>query len=205
MQAPYRTKMRDSMVMIASRIVNEEGLAAVQARRISQEAGCAVGTLYNVFGGLDYLIIEANAATLATLGEALAKADAASGNPAAPLAQRLLALANAYLRFANDNSKAWRAVFEHHMTPGTEVPAWYRERQGGLFALIESLLKDVVADPAARGSAARALFSAVHGIVAISLDQKLGDFDLAEAERQVQFVVKSVANGLTGPSTITTN
>lgn len=205
MQAPYRTKMRDSMVMIASRIVNEEGLAAVQARRISQEAGCAVGTLYNVFGGLDYLIIEANAATLATLGEALAKADAASGNPAAPLAQRLLALANAYLRFANDNSKAWRAVFEHHMTPGTEVPAWYRERQGGLFALIESLLKDVVADRAERGSAARALFSAVHGIVAISLDQKLGDFDLAEAERQVQFVVRSVANGLTGPSTITTN
>ncbi|MEQ1615200.1 MAG: TetR/AcrR family transcriptional regulator, partial [Hyphomicrobiaceae bacterium] len=205
MQAPYRTKMRDSMVMIASRIVNEEGLAAVQARRISQEAGCAVGTLYNVFGGLDYLIIEANAATLATLGEALARADAASGNPAAPLAQRLLALANAYLRFANDNSKAWRAVFEHHMTPGTEVPAWYRERQGGLFALIESLLKDVVADRATRGSAARALFSAVHGIVAISLDQKLGDFDLAEAERQVQFVVKSVANGLTGPSTITTN
>lgn len=205
-QAPYRTKMRDSMVAIASRIVNEEGLAAVQARRISQEAGCAVGTLYNVFGGLDFLIIEANAMTLATLGETLAKANADAANSETPaLGDRLLALALGYLKFADANSRAWRAVFEHHMTPGTDVPTWYRERQGGLFALIEALLSKVIADPSARSSAARAMFSAVHGIVAISLDEKLGAFDLAEAERQVRFVVKSVADGLAGPSTATTN
>ncbi len=202
-QPPYRTKMRDAMVAIASRIVRDEGLAAVQARRISQEAGCAVGTLYNVFGGLDFLIIEANAETLTALGKTLAEADArvASGT----IGDRLLALAIAYLRFANDHNKAWRAVFEHHMTPGTEVPTWYRERQSGLFALIESILGKVMPDPIARGSAARALFSAVHGIVAISLDHKLGDFDLAEAERQVQFVVKSVADGLVGASRSDTN
>jgi AcrR family transcriptional regulator len=203
-QASYRTKMRDSMIVIASRIVTEEGLPAVQARRISQEAGCAVGTLYNVFGGLDFLIIEANAVTLAALGETLAKADGEAAAGPSSSADRLMALALAYLSFANGNSMAWRAVFEHHMTPGTDVPAWYRERQGGLFALIEAQLVKVIADPAERGSAARALFSAVHGIVAISLDHKLGDFDLTEAERQVRFIVKSVAGGLVGPATATT-
>lgn len=196
--APYRSKMHDSMVAIASRIMTTEGLAAVQARRVSQEAGCAVGTLYNVFGGLDFLIIEANAATLDRLGESLAAADAKAQASQAAFGDRLLALALQYLRFANDNSNAWHALFEHHMTPGTEVPAWYRERQNGLFALIEAILTDVIADTTDRSSAARALFSAVHGIVAISLDQKLGNFDLAEAERQVQFVVKSIADGLVG-------
>jgi AcrR family transcriptional regulator len=193
-QAPYRTKMRDSMVAIASRIVAVEGLAALQARRIALEAGCAVGTLYNVFGGLDFLIIEANATTLDELGAVLAKADVATA--AGSNADRLLALALAYLGFANDNSNAWRAVFEHHMSPGTEVPAWYRERQGRLFGMVEAILQSTIADPVARSSSARALFSAVHGIVTIALDRKLGDFDLEEARRQVTFVVKAVAAGL---------
>jgi AcrR family transcriptional regulator len=197
-QAPYRTKMRDSMVTIASRIVAEEGLGALQARRISQEAGCAVGTLYNVFGGLDFLIIEANARTLDALGETLAAADRAAAK--GETADRLLALALAYLDFATKHSKAWRAVFEHHMSPGSDVPDWYRVRQGGLFGLVETILQPVIADAPERSSAARALFSAVHGIVTIALDRKLAEFDYAEAARQVRFVVRSVAMGLPTPS-----
>ncbi len=201
--APYRTQMRDSMVEIASRIVGSEGLAALQARRISQEAGCAVGTLYNIFGGLDMLIVEANATTLAALGRALT--EAGERVMAKPIGDRLLALALAYLQFATDHSHAWHAVFEHHMAPGNDVPAWYRDRQRDLFALVETILVDVVDDTDERTSAARALFSAAHGIVAISLDQKLGDFNLAEAQRQIKFVVKSVADGLTGTSLATKN
>ena len=193
-KAPYRTKMRESMVAIASRIVGEEGLAAVQARRVAQEAGCAVGTLYNVFGGLDHLIVEANANTLDALGDGLAKADAAAA--AGTVADRLLALALAYLEFAVANNKAWRALFEHHMAPGSEVPAWYRDRQSGLFGRVEAILEPLITEKGARSSAARALFSAVHGIVSISLDQKLGDFDRTESDRQVRFVVKSIADGL---------
>lgn len=193
-EAPYRTKMRDSMIAIALRLLRDEGLAAVQARRIAQEAGCAVGTLYNVFGGLDQLIIEANALTLEDLGEALTRADAVTFDR--PAGDRLLALALAYLHFATEHSRAWRGVFEHQMVAGADVPAWYRERQATLFGRVEAILAGAIDDPRARQSAARALFSAVHGIVALSLDRKLGDFDPQEAERQVRFVVKAVADGL---------
>ena len=196
-QAPYRQKMRDDMLAIANRIVAAEGLAALQARRIALEAKCAVGTLYNVFGGLDYLIIEANACTLDGLGAELAQANqiAATGT----VADRLLALALAYLGFANKNTRAWRAIFEHQMSPNSEVPDWYRQRQGTLFGLVEDILDRVDPNPAVRISNARALFSAVHGIVAISLDSKLGDFDYAEAERQVRFIVTTIAAGLAQP------
>ncbi len=197
-QGPYRTKMRDHMLEIANRIISTEGLAAVQARRVAQEAGCAVGTLYNVFGGLDFLIIEANACTLDALGDDLARANETT--IAASMRDRLMALALAYLDFASMRDKAWRAVFEHQMSPGAEVPSWYRDRQGKLFGLVETVLEDAVANPTLRASNARALFSAVHGIVAISLDSKLGDFDYSETERQVRFIVGSIASGLTRPA-----
>ena len=45
--------------------------------------------------------------------------------------------------------------------------------------------------------AAHALFSAVHGIVLLSLDAKLGPFEPATCERQIRFVVEHVVQGLT--------
>jgi AcrR family transcriptional regulator len=193
---PYRSQMRDRMVAIGSRIITDEGLGALQARRVAQEAQCAVGTLYNVFGGLDYLIIEANALTLEALGAALLRADVEAGGLAAGADARLRALALAYLHFATDHSHAWRALFEHHMASGNNVPAWYRERQGRLFAMVEEILHRTFDDPSDRVMNARALFAAVHGIVSIALDRKLGDFDLAQTERQVRFIAGSVARGL---------
>lgn len=210
-QGPYRTKMRDHMLEIANRIIATEGLAAVQARRVAQESGCAVGTLYNIFESLDFLIIEANACTLTLLHEHLLMAGAnKAGDQRARAASsqirdasatlttrdRLSLLALGYLDFASTRNKAWRAIFEHQMSSGAEVPSWYRDRQRALFALVEAVLEHTIADPALRASNARALFAAVHGIVAISLDSKLGDFDYGETERQVEFVVGSIADGI---------
>lgn len=193
-QAPYREKTKTAMLAIAERIIAEEGLPAIQARRIAREADCAVGTLYNIFTSLDDLIIAVNARTLTALGDKLAEARDASKD--ADLAARLMALALAYLRFATVHQKPWRAVFEHHMSEGREVPAWYREAQDHLFALVEQVLADRLPDQLARRRAARALFSAVHGIVAISLDHKLGQFDAAETEAQVRFIVGAASRGL---------
>ena len=74
---PYRQRLETRMIDIAERLIASEGLAAVQARRIAQEADCSVGTLYNVFGGLDGLIIAVNTRTLKALGEKLETAAAA--------------------------------------------------------------------------------------------------------------------------------
>jgi AcrR family transcriptional regulator len=194
MQPPYREKLKTAMLSIAARVLEAEGLEGLQARRVAREAGCSVGTLYNIFESLDDLIIVANARTLDDLGRALIVARDASGQ--APLESRLQALALAYLRFAIVHEKSWRAVFEHHMTSGQPVPGWYREAQAKQFELVEEVLRDVMPESKTRWRAARALFSAVHGIVALALDRKLGAFDPAETEAQVRLILTAAAHGL---------
>jgi AcrR family transcriptional regulator len=198
-QPPYRERLRTAMLSIATRILDAEGLEGLQARRIARDAGCSVGTLYNIFESLDNLVLAANARTLDDLGRALIVARDTSAR--APLEGRLEALALAYLRYAIVHEKSWRAVFEHHMAIGHTVPEWYREAQTRQFSLVEEVLYDVLPEPKTRSRAARALFSAVHGIVALALDRKLGEFEPAETEAQVRLILTAAAQGLAGAST----
>lgn len=191
---PYRQRLETRMADIAERLIASDGLAAVQARRIAREADCSVGTLYNVFGGIDGLIVAANSRTLSTLGEKLETAGRGARNGA--IVDRLLALALAYRDFAFEQNNRWRALFEHRMEPGKPVPDGYRAQQNALFEMVEEDLVSYIPDRAERFSAARALFSSVHGIVWLALDNKLGSQDAEEAERQVRFIVGAAARGL---------
>jgi AcrR family transcriptional regulator len=194
----YRDEMRTKMLGIAKRVVADEGLGALQARRVADEAGCAVGTIYNVFKNLDNLIVETNSATLSDLGASLVAVAQRGANAKGPdaVADRLQALGLAYLDFAIEQNRSWRAVFDHHMAPGNPVPDWYRQKQAQLFALVEQVLGEVIVDAHDRSRAARALFSAVHGVVMLSLAGTLGPTDRAETEAQVRFIVQAVAEGV---------
>ena len=188
----YRDRQKSSIVRIAREILADEGLSGLQARKIAHAADCSVGTIYNLFGSLDTVIIYANAETLAELHDDLERAQ----RSAAVFDQQLDALAQAYLAFALRRTPEWRALFEHRFTTKTTVPEWYRRAQADVFAIVEELLRPTIVADHSRNEAARALFSAVHGVVSIALDQKLGAFDKAAAERQVQFIVRSIAHGI---------
>lgn len=193
-QQPYRQRLAARMIDIAERVIALEGIAGMQARRVAQEADCSIGTLYNVFGDLDGLAVAVNMRTLEALGDKLQTA--ARGAEGGTLESRLMALALAYRDFAYQQGPRWRALFEHRMEAGKPVPDSYREAQSHLFALIEAALGAVIAAADERIRAARALFSAVHGIVALALDNKLGGQDADETERQVRFIVSAVTRGL---------
>lgn len=191
---PFRVELRQKALGIALRIITEEGLAALQARRVAREADCAVGTLYNVFGDMDGLIIAANQDTVHLLGDALIASFETSAT--APVEKRLTDLALTYMRFALDHKSRWRAVFEHRLAPGAEVPPAYQSDQARLLALIESIIAGEVTDPQLRQRAARALFAAIHGIIQLAIDEKLAYFDQATTEGEIRFIVTAAANGL---------
>jgi AcrR family transcriptional regulator len=190
----YRERLKERLLQTAAAIAAGDGLGDMQARRVAKEADCSVGTVYNIFGDIDGLILAVNERTLADMGRILT---AAAGR-AAPvtLEARLMILADAYLDFATANQMRWRTVFEHRLPDARPFPEAYAADRRRLLALLDAQLESAVPDPAVRSDAAFALFSAVHGIVLLSLDAKLGPFDPVRCERQIRFVVGHVVAGL---------
>lgn len=192
----YREQLRQDLLPVALRIIEKEGLAALQARRVAAEAKCSVGSVYNVFGDLDGLIISANVASVHLLGLDLIKSfDRSQGQP---VGARLLDLATSYKAFALKNINRWRAIFEHRLSDGRDVPAEYRADQARLLGLIEKIIADEVTDDETRLYAGRALFSGVHGIIALGVDHKLATYDPVALQKEIEFIVDAVARGLGG-------
>jgi len=193
--------LRARLVAAAAETVASQGLAALKARDLARQAGCALGALYTVFEDMDALILQVNAQTQAlleqTLDGALASADAVT--PGA----RLQALASAYLAFATEHRARWDALFAHRMSGGRAMPEGFAAQQAGLFARIEAPLASLCPTmPASELSLlARSVFSAVHGVVALGLDQRVAAMDAGVLRGQVQLIVAALVAGLGAPPT----
>jgi AcrR family transcriptional regulator len=199
-----RARLRDALVIAAERTITQHGLGSLRARALAEEAGCAVGAIYNVVEDLDDLVLLVNARTLTALERDLAAADRVDepADAANAAIARLVRMALAYLDFAAAQTPRWRTLFEHRMPAGRAVPAWYREQQQRLFAYVEELLLELQADESRvrRALLARSLFSAVHGLVVLGLEEKLQTIPLPVLREQVRFVVTAIGRGMVAPA-----
>jgi AcrR family transcriptional regulator len=200
--AERHDQLRDALLRAAERTVAAEGHQALRARALAQEVGCAVGAIYNVFPDLDALVLAAKARALDALDGELAQAVAridATGATAEEIALRkLLALAEAYLAFATGRLPIWRMLFEYRTAPSMAVPAWYQQRLRDLFVHLDAPLGTIVPDLSAekRASLGRALFSAVHGVVALGLEERLDPTSRATIGAQAATIVRACVAGL---------
>ncbi|MGF1650186.1 MAG: TetR/AcrR family transcriptional regulator [Hyphomicrobiaceae bacterium] len=190
--------LRRRLVEIAVEQLATDGLAGVQARKLAAATSISVGTLYNACGNLDNIIVEANMITVGRLGQALESV--ALETEGLEISTRLRAMALAYLAFAVEHTPSWRALFEHRFSNGRDVPTVYREQQAEVFAIVERVLATGIADGTIRERAARALFGAVHGIAALALDEKLGAFDNARTQAEIELLVAAFGKGLPNTS-----
>lgn len=193
-EAVGREGLRSVILAKAGAIVAKEGLAAVQARRLAAEGGCSVGTLYNIFGDRDGLILAINRETMAAMGHPLA--DARKASVKSSLEARLLALARAYMTFALENRNRWLAVFEFRLTEDAALPDDFVAERARLLSLLEETIGADVPDKDQRRTAARALFGAAHGILHLAINNRLSDFDPRDVERDIGFIVKAAAAGM---------
>jgi Tetracyclin repressor-like, C-terminal domain len=104
----------------------------------------------------------------------------------------------AYLDFAATNTPRWRALFDHRLPPGREVPDWYRKEQQRLFDYVEEPLRELQTrmSPKRRALLARSLFSAVHGLVVLGLEEKLQAIPLPALREQMTFIVTTLGRGM---------
>ena len=193
-----RAELRESLVAAATRIIIARGYQALKARELAAEVGCSVGSIYNVFPDIDALILSVKARALDALESDVVRElgpFVAEGQQAA--AARFQALGRVYLDFAAANWRLWSSVFEHRASD-SEALQTYMARLDAILTNIEQPLGALLPAlaPEERRHLARTLFGAVHGVVSLGLDGKLGPVDVEALHAQVQLLLGATLSGL---------
>jgi AcrR family transcriptional regulator len=188
-----RDDLRQRLIAVARDRIALHGLAGLRARDVTQDAGCALGGLYTVFGDLDDLVLQVNASTLDRLERDLVAALSGERDPAG----QLRILARGYLAFALEHRNLWAALFEHRLADGAEVPSGHLDRHMFLIQRIArplALLNPGLDEEALRVRALT-LFSAAHGIISISLEGRFVGIPRARLEAELDAFVTLLAAG----------
>jgi AcrR family transcriptional regulator len=190
----------DMILAVAERQISADGLKSLSIRTIALEMGGASSSMYYHFKDLDELILRVNSRTITALDERLAVAVLASeGLDVSGLFEKL---AIAYLHFAIDHPLRFAALFEHRMTGDATIPQWHMEEHYALFRHIERPLASVSASipEDERRRLARTIYSAVHGIVHLSMQGRLISLPIPQIEQQLRLITRILAGGLAGLS-----
>lgn len=153
------------------------GFRLFSAREVAKRIGYSIGTIYNVFGSYDRLILAINGRTLDQWAEFIGQELAQSSN------NTLHALVRSYFRFAEANPHTWAALYDHRLPPDEPMPEWYRAKLARLFAFIETELVTVLGQRSQKtDELARQLYAAVHGFCALRLNGTLATLGVENAE-----------------------
>lgn len=189
-----RDRISADALKTAEDIIAERGLGALNAREVANGIGVAVGTLYNVYGSLDQLVQRLNARTLDRLCDRLETEAAKASGPE----DQMAAMARAYIDFANEQPKVWRAVFDHQPAGANERADWYAASIERIATLAITILGPIFA-PEQRRAARRVatiIWSSVHGICALAQGGNLRHVTHADPRRLAEDLVRSYLVGL---------
>ena len=167
----------------------EAGFARFSSREVAKRIGYSVGTLYNVFGSYDRLVVAINTRTFDQWAAFLEKRLA--GQPQ----DRIAALVEGYFQFASENTNIWMAIYDHRLPPGVAMPEDYAWQRAGL---TEVVVREVAAvlPPSARDGAprlARSLVATVHGHCTFALN---GSFALLGETAPLEMATARVKESL---------
>ena len=188
-----REALRAAVLAAAEASVVATGLADLGMREIAREAGCSLGMVYKLFASHDELVLAVNARTLSALGDAVTARLRGVDAPG----EALRALADAYLDYAIANTPRWDALFAHRMASGVALPDWYAGLRDRMFEDLAGMIGVAAPDAAAMPEDfVRTLFSAVHGVVALGLQQKVAAVSPDRLRAELRGLITVIARGL---------
>lgn len=177
------------------RQMSQVGFARFSARDVAKRIGYSIGTLYNVFGSYDMLILAINAQTL-VLWQAHVQARLAEAR-----SDRLRALVEAYFEFAILHHHAWTALYDHRLPQDVAAPDYYLDHIRALTGIARDEIAAAL-PPDRRDEAdalTRSLLAAVHGHCFFTLN---GTFALLGETRPLETVYARIREAIGGPFTI---
>jgi AcrR family transcriptional regulator len=161
-------ELHDLLIACGHRLIAERGFAKFSAREAARRAGYSVGTIYNVFGGLDAYLIAINSRTFLEWSAWLERALAAAPDDDDA---RITALVRAYFAFADANRNAWMAVYDHRIDRTTAIAKQDQAAREALTGIVDREVTRWLgrADPEATHRLVRSLIATVHGHCALWL------------------------------------
>lgn len=190
-----REQLREIILAEAHRHMAEVGFHRFSAREVAKRIGYSVGTIYNVYGSLDALLVAVNTRTMADWTRHVERALARSGR------DRLRTLVEAYFDFAERHRWSWSAIYEHHLPDGESIPADDAAVRGRLTGIIADEVARSVPDAPAHEVQAltRSLIATVHGHCAFALNGNfalMGEDDpVGAATARVTDAIRSARSG----------
>src|SRR6476620_1221679 len=160
---------RDLMIETARRSIAANGLRSLKVRDVAEAADCSIGSVYNELWDFDGLILTVNRETVRALTDRLVAV------PAEDPVGQLHGLAATYLAFAADHANLLRALFEHRMEDDRPFPEDILLMVMQAFALMHEPLVRLLPgrNPEEVALLARMMFSAVHGIISLGLEERM--------------------------------
>jgi len=180
-----KSKRRVLMLTIARDTIASKGLRLLKVRDVAEAAGCSIGSVYNEFGDFDGLILAVNRETVQALTTQL------SAVPADDPVRQLHGLAATYLEFFSEHANLLRSLYEHRMEDDRPIPEDILLMVMRAFELMHQPLVRLLPerDPRDIALLARLMFSAVHGIISLGLEERMVAVPPESLRQQVaQFV-----------------
>ncbi|MDI2091229.1 TetR/AcrR family transcriptional regulator [Commensalibacter oyaizuii] len=178
-------ELRKKIIDVAQHIIMTEGIRKCTVRAVTKKAGCALGSLGYLFTGLEDVILAVNTRTLIEMGAYMFDQAKAVQNDS-PV-ERLTALAVAYFTYARDYFNQWEALFALRFSQ-SKLPQDYLEIRTHLIFKITTLFTNNEQDQEQKLVLARTMYEAVHGIVVLGLDRRLGG-EYADVEARIRLLV----------------
>lgn len=188
-----REQIRQMALDAAEGIVATEGYKGLSTRKVASAIGYTVGTLYLVFDSQEDLVLQLNGRTLDALYEWMR---ARRGHATTPR-DNLLALADAYIAYAESETPRWNMLFEYVAAEGNHLADWYQAKLGKVFGLVEAALKPLAAQRSTQElqRAARVLWASVHGICTLKIRHRM---ELAGGQTTGEMAQMLIDNFLVG-------
>lgn len=172
----------------------EQGFAGFSAREVAKRIGYSIGTIYNVFGSYDRLILAINTVTFRIWADHLRARLKEAG------ADRIGVLVEGYFSFARENRNLWMAIYDHRLPAGSKLPEEFQADRGALAEIVirevAAALPEEVRDTAPR--LARSLIATVHGHCIFTLN---GTFELMGVTEPVELALSRVRESLAAAAT----
>lgn len=186
-----RAALREKLVEATTARITSDGLSSLRARDLAGDVGCAVGSIYTIFKDLEAIVLEVNSVTFRDLGAHVTSS--VKSHPETAYEAQLVAMGHAYAEFARMHPKRWSAVFDIEMSRTADVPEWYNDQVKALFMIIAVPLAKMRTDleEADIRLLTRGLFASVHGIVLLSVEDRISAVAPADVPRVIELLVGS--------------